>query len=84
MSYGRWTPPPPPEAYDHRIAKATDRMKRDQLKRGVASAGPISGIGHELVAIVVWVVTLPWRVVKWVVRLIPRPEARGDGGGRDG
>jgi hypothetical protein len=76
MSYGGWTPPPPPEAYDHRIAKATDKMKRDQLKRGVASAGPISDIRHEFVTIVVWVATLPWRVVRGVVNVATRPFRR--------
>ena len=76
MSYGGWTPPPPPEAYDHRMAKLTDQMKRRQLKRGIASAGPISGIGHELVAIVVWVVTLPWRLVKGVVNIVMWPFRR--------
>ena len=67
MSYGGWTPPPPPEAYDHRTAKLTDKMKRDQLKQGMASTGLVSDVRHEVVMIVVWVVTLPWRVVKGIV-----------------
>jgi len=68
MSYGGWTPPPPPEAYDPQTAKAVDKAKRDQLKEGMASTGLISDVRHELVAIV----TLPWRVVKGVARIATR------------
>jgi len=76
MSYGGWTPPPPPEAYDHGTAKAVDEAKRAQLKQGMASTGLISDIRHEFVTIVVWVLTLPWRVVKGLVRIAERPFKR--------
>ena len=76
MSYGGWTPPPPPEAYDHATAKAVDEAKRVQLKQGMASTGLISDIRHEVVTILVWVVTLPWRVVKGLVRIAERPFKR--------
>ncbi|MCH8815148.1 MAG: hypothetical protein IH957_08670 [Chloroflexi bacterium] len=77
MSYGGWTPPPPPpEAYDHATAKAMDKAKRDQLKQGMASTGLLSDVRHEFVTIVVWVVTLPWRMVKGIANVATRPFRR--------
>ena len=76
MSYGGWTPPPPPEAYDPQTAKLTAEMKHRQMKKDIATAGSITGLGRELVMIVVWVATLPWRVLKGLVRIAEGPFKR--------
>ena len=76
MSYGGWTPPPPLEVYSPEAAKITAKVKHRQLKRDVAAAGSITALGGEIVTIVVWVVTLPWRVAKGVVRIAMWPFKR--------
>ena len=69
-------PPPPPEAFDHETAKVVDEAKRIQLKEGMSSSGLLAGIRHDVVTIVVLVVTLPWRLAKGVVNIVMWPFRR--------
>ena len=66
------TPPPPPEGFDHGTAKAVEHAKATELKEGKAAHGLMDDLRHE----VVWVVTLPWRVVRGVVSVVKWPFKR--------